>query len=408
MNFNDSPSEAAFRKEVKEWLSQNAPKNWKEDFKKDLKTALQMGKEWQAKRAKDGWACIHWPQKYGGRGASLIEQAIWEQEEGELARLSGFFFIGQQMAGTTLMVYGSEEQKKRYLPPMAAGEEIWCQLFSEPGAGSDLAGLRTKAVKDGDDWIINGQKIWTSGAHYSDYGILVTRSDFNVPKHLGLTYFFVDMRSPGVLVKPIKQINGNADFNEVYFNDVRIPDSQRLGREGDGWKVALTTLMNERAGIGTYYKSNFWQMLDSLQNIEINGQSALNDKAIRAKMADFYINMSGVRNINFRMMSALSKGQHPGPESSLSKLIIAKQQQDEASFMMDMEDYTGILAGKAEEEDGGSQGYFQHWFFSSPALRIAGGSDEILRNILAERVLKLPSDIRVDKDLAFNQIPTGV
>jgi alkylation response protein AidB-like acyl-CoA dehydrogenase len=408
MNFNDNPTEAAFRQSVREWLTANAPQNWKDEFKKGFAHALATGKAWQAKRAEAGWACIHWPQKYGGRGASLIEQAIWEQEEGELGRLSGFFFIGQQMAGTTLMVYGSEEQKNRYLPPMASGKEIWCQLFSEPGAGSDLAGLRTKAVREGDDWIINGQKIWTSGAHYSDYGILVTRSDFNAPKHLGLTYFFVDMKSPGVEVKPIKQINGNADFNEVYFNDVRIPDSQRLGRVGEGWKVALTTLMNERAGIGSFYKSNFKQMLAELQNMTIEGLPALADKAVRAQMADFYVSMSGVRNINFRMMSDLSKGKHPGPESSVSKLIIAKQQQEEAAFMMDMQDYAGILAASADEEDTAQQGYFQHWYFSSPALRIAGGSDEILRNILAERVLKLPADIRVDKDLPFTEIPSGV
>jgi alkylation response protein AidB-like acyl-CoA dehydrogenase len=216
------------------------------------------------------------------------------------------------------------------------------------------------------------------------------------------------MKSPGVEVKPIKQINGNADFNEVYFNDVRIPDSQRLGRVGEGWKVALTTLMNERAGIGSFYKSNFKQMLAELQNMTIEGLPALADKAVRAQMADFYVSMSGVRNINFRMMSDLSKGKHPGPESSVSKLIIAKQQQEEAAFMMDMQDYAGILAASADEEDTAQQGYFQHWYFSSPALRIAGGSDEILRNILAERVLKLPADIRVDKDLPFTEIPSGV
>ena len=258
MNFDDTPQEAAFRAEAKAWISANAPKQYEDELRKSslgrtqLKGAniLEVAKAWQKKKAEAGWACLHWPKEYGGRGATPIERVIWQQEEGAFGKLSGMFIIGHGMCGPTMMAFAGEEQKRKYLPPLASGEKIWCQLFSEPAGGSDVAGLRTRAEKKGDDWIINGQKIWTSGAHYSDYGILLTRTDPNVPKHKGLTMFFLDMKSPGVEIKPIKQANGQSDFNEVYFTDVKIPDAQRLGAVNDGWNVSLTTLMNERMSIG--------------------------------------------------------------------------------------------------------------------------------------------------------------
>src|ERR1700761_9069699 len=257
MNFDDTPQEAAFRAEAKAWIAANAPKQYEEELRKSslgrtqLKGAniLEVAKAWQKKKADAGWACLHWPKEYGGRGATPIERVIWQQEEGAFGKLSGMFIIGHGMCGPTVMAFAGEEQKRTYLPPLASGEKVWCQLFSEPAGGSDVAGLRTRAEKRGDDWIINGQKIWTSGAHYSDYGILLTRTDPNVAKHKGLTMFFLDMKSPGVEIKPIKQANGQSEFNEVYFHvgeihlvefgqsefnevyftDVKIPDAQRLG-----------------------------------------------------------------------------------------------------------------------------------------------------------------------------------
>ena len=246
MDFKDTAEEAAFRKEARAWLKANRLK------KKEMAemNGMDAAKTWQKRKYDAGWACITWPQEYGGRGASAIENVIWNQEESKYDLPQGVFSIGQGMAAPTLMMWANDEDKARFLPKLASGEEIWCQLFSEPAGGSDLAALRTKAVKDGDEWVINGQKIWTSGAHYSDYGILVLRTDPDVPKHKGLTYFWIDMKSPGVEIQPIKQISGDSNFNEVYFTDVRVSDSQRLGAEGQGWQVALTTLMNERASIG--------------------------------------------------------------------------------------------------------------------------------------------------------------
>ena len=265
MNFDDTPQEAEFRAKARAWIDANAPKQYEQELTKSglgrisLKNAdiVEVGKAWQKKKAEGGWSCLTWPKEYGGRGATPIEKVIWQQEEGVYGKLTQPFQIGEGMCGPTVMAYGSEDDKRKYLPKLASGENIWCQLFSEPAGGSDVAGLRTRAEKDGDDWIINGQKIWTSGAHYSDYGLLITRTDPNVPKHKGLTMFFLDMKSPGVEVKPIKQANGMQEFNEVFFTNVRIPDSQRLGNVGDGWNVSLTTLMNERMSIGARLATGF-------------------------------------------------------------------------------------------------------------------------------------------------------
>src|SRR5258707_2834232 len=259
MNFDDTPQEAAFRAEAKAWIAANAPKQYEEDLRKSslgrtqIKGAniLEVAKAWQTKKAEAGGAWMHWPKEYGGRGASPIERGVGQQEGGAFGKLSAMFIIGRGMCGRTRMAYAGEEQKRKSLPPLASGEKIWPQVFSEPAGGSDVAGLRTRAERKGDDWIVNGQKIWTSGAHYSDYGILLTRTDPNVPKHKGLTMFFLDMKSPGVEIKPIKQANGMQEFNEVYFTDVKIPDAQRLRAVGDGWNVSLTTLMNERMSIGS-------------------------------------------------------------------------------------------------------------------------------------------------------------
>ena len=287
MNFDDTPQEAEFRSLARKWIDANAPKKYEAELSKsslgrirlEKEEIVDVGKAWQKKKAEGGWACLHWPKEYGGRGATPIEKVIWQQEEGVYGKLTQPFQIGEGMCGPTVMAFGSEEHKRHYLPKLASGEHIWCQLFSEPAGGSDVAGLRTRAEKKGDNWIVNGQKIWTSGAHYSDYGLLITRTDPNVPKHKGLTMFFLDMKSKGVEVRPIKQANGMQEFNEVYFTDVVIPDHQRLGAVGDGWNVSLTTLMNERMSIGSRLATGFPEMFEFCSNLMTDDGLAIDDPA---------------------------------------------------------------------------------------------------------------------------------
>ena len=403
MDFKDTPEEAAFREEARTWLEANVPTR---DELEGL-DEIEASKLWQKRKYDAGWACIRWPEEYGGRGASPIEQVIWNQEEGRFPTPGGVFGIGQGMAAPTLMAWASEEHKRKHLPPLASGEHIWCQLFSEPAGGSDLAALRTRAEKDGDEWVINGQKIWTSGAHYSDYGIIVVRTDPTVPKHKGLSYFFLDMKSPGVDIRPIKQISGGANFNEVYFNDVRIPDDQRLGAVGQGWQVALTTLMNERLAIGAGGMGGgvgFRQMFNLARKLEVDGESAIKDRNVRAKLATWYAQETGLKYTGYRALSALSRGDTPGPENSIGKLVAASKTQDMASFAMDLLELSGAISDPAYAE---AHGIYQATFMGAPGGRIAGGSDEIMLNILSERVLGLPQDVRVDKGIPFNEVPTG-
>jgi len=307
--------------------------------------------------------------------------------------------------------------QRRYLPPLASGEEIWCQLFSEPSAGSDLAGLRTRAERRGEDWVINGQKIWTSGAHFSDFGILITRTDPAVPKHQGLTMFFIDMKSKGVDIRPIKQVNGQSGFNEVYFTDLRIPDSQRLGKVGGGWRVSLTTLMNERLSIGANMPTGFPELFDFCCRFATADGPIIEDRAIRSRLATWAVRASGLKYTAFRTISALSKGETPGPENSIGELVAGTTMQEIATLALDLQGQMGVLSmfaldlmgqgGVLQGEDQTeASGRFQRMLLRSPATRIEGGTDEILRNIIAERVLGLPPDIRVDKDVAFNRIPT--
>src|SRR5919198_1160509 len=272
------------------------------------------------------------------------------QEEGVYGKLTQPFQIGEGMCGPTVMAWGSEESKRRYLPKLASGEEIWCQLFSEPSAGSDVAGLRTRAEKKGDNWIINGQKIWTAGAHYSDYGILLTRTDPTVPKHKGLTMFFLDMKSPGVEVRPIKQASGQSDFNEVYFTDVRIPDSQRLGAVGDGWNVSLTTLMNERMSIGAGVATGFPELFEFCNSLMLEDGPAIEDRSVRSRLANYVVKASGLRYTSMRAISALSKGERPGPENSIGKLVAGSMIQDVAAYALDLQGAAGALNGPEDAE----------------------------------------------------------
>jgi|TARA_B110000263_G_scaffold152154_1_gene132109 alkylation response protein AidB-like acyl-CoA dehydrogenase len=407
MDFNDTSEEAKFRKEAYEWLKANAslkkgPKDgWRAASEEE---GLEQVKIWQNKLYESGWACMHWPKEYGGRESTPIERVIWGQEISKFKVPGGFLEIGQGMAGPVMMMYATDDQKARHLPPMAKGEEIWCQLFSEPGAGSDLAGLKTKSVLEGDTWTINGQKIWTSGAHFSDWGILVTRSDPTAHKHKGLTYFFLDMKSPGVEVRPIKQISGGANFNEVYFTDVKIPDSQRLGAVGDGWKVSLTTLMNERLAVGDASGPDFEEAFNLARGQDLNGSLAIENGAVREKLADWYCQKSGLKFAKYRNISALSRGETPGPQSSITKIVSGNKLQEIANFGMDLMDSAGILRMDEAEAD---QSMYQYGFYGAAGIRIAGGTDEILKNIISEQVLGMPQDMRADKGIPFNEIPSG-
>jgi alkylation response protein AidB-like acyl-CoA dehydrogenase len=401
MDFKDTTEEAAFRAEARAWLQANAPKA---DELKGL-SYIEQSKRWQKRKYDAGWACIRWPKEYGGRGASAIEQVILNQEEARFDVPTGVFSIGQGMAAPTMMTWADDAAKERYLPRLASGEEIWCQLFSEPAGGSDLAALRTKAEKDGDEWVINGQKIWTSGAHYSDFGIIVVRTDPTVPKHKGLSYFYLDMKSPGIETKPIKQISGDSNFNEVYFTDVRIPDSQRLGEVGQGWQVAITTLMNERASIGGGGTAvGFDSVFNLARKVMIDDQPAIRNPAVRAKLADWYCKEAGLKFTGYRSMSALSRGEIPGPENSIGKLVGAPKTQDMASFAIDLLEMSGALWDPEFAEEAG---LFQDTYMTIPGLRIAGGTDEIMANIIAERVLGLPQEPRMDKGIPFSEVPTG-
>ena len=410
MDFDDTPEEAAFRAEARAWLDANAELRGDTDEDSsplrevESADAVQRAQRWQALKADARWACIGWPPEYGGRGASPIQSVIWGQEEARYRTPPNVFAIGQGMLGPTIMAHGTPEQKERYLTKMLRGEEIWCQLFSEPSAGSDLAGLRTSALRDGGDWILNGQKIWTTGAHYSHFGMVLTRTDMTAPKHAGITYFIVDMRAPGIEVRPIKQMNGGAGFNEVFFSDVRVSDRSRVGAVNDGWRGAITTLMNERALIASLGGTGpgLADLVELARQIPRGSGKAIDDPAVRQRLADFHVRLSGLRYTNYRTLTAFSRGQTPGPESSISKLVGAPLGQEMASYALEL-----LGAAAVAEDASGQVAQWTQAYLYSPGMRLAGGSDEILRNIIAERVLRLPAEIRVDKDVPFSTLPSG-
>ncbi|MCA6302144.1 MAG: acyl-CoA dehydrogenase family protein, partial [Phenylobacterium sp.] len=320
MDFNDTPEEAAYRQKVRTWLEANAPRTRSGDDDGEGGGDLAAAKAWQAKKAAAGFACITWPREWGGQGGTPIDSVIFSEEEARYPIPSNPFQIGLGMCVPTVMNFADQATKDRFGPPAIRGEEIWCQLFSEPSGGSDVAAARTRAEKAPDgsgDWIINGQKVWTTGAQFSDFGIVIVRTDPNLPKHKGLTMFWVDMKDPGIEVRPIHQMSGGSGFNEVFFTDVRVKDSQRLGGVGDGWKVSLVTLMNERLAVGGATGAGWSQFLEAARDTTgADGAPLLKESAVREKLADWYVQAEGLRHARNRTMTALSKGQTPGPESS--------------------------------------------------------------------------------------------
>ncbi|HET6182693.1 MAG TPA: acyl-CoA dehydrogenase family protein [Acetobacteraceae bacterium] len=409
MDFDDTPDEAAFRAEARAFLAANAkPKDRRGPVGRYGDTDegdVDAAKAWQRKKAETGFACITWPKEWGGRGGTPMQQIIFNQEEANYDVPPNIFLIGLGMCVPTFITYAAKEQIAARVPPAVRGDEIWCQLFSEPSGGSDVAGLRTRAEKRGEEWVINGQKIWTSGAHYSDYGLIIVRTDPNVPKHAGLTAFFIDMKSPGIEIRPIHQMSGASNFNEVFFTDLRVPDTNRLGAVGQGWKVAITTLMNERFAAGDPRRPDPRDLLDLARMVPgEDGRPAIQDPLVRERIAEWHARAAGTVYTRFRIMTALSRGQTPGPENSIGKVVTASLQQEIASFGMDL---LGMAGSVSEESLAPMHALFQNALLSAPGMRIAGGTDEILRNIIAERVLGLPGDVRVDKDVAFNKLAQG-
>jgi len=402
MDFKDTPEEAAYRETVRAWLAEAAPKY---GFPIDPSDPdyVPRAKAWQAEKAAAGYACITWPKEWGGQGGTPIQNVIFSQEESVYETPANLFSIGMGMCLPTVMTFADDATKTRFVGPAMRGEEIWCQLFSEPSGGSDVAGVRTRAVRADDgsgDWIINGQKVWTTGAQNSDFGIIITRTDPNLPKHKGMTMFWVDMRDPGIEVRPIHQMSGGSKFNEVFITNVRVKDSQRLGAVNDGWKVSLVTLMNERLSVSGVRPAAWPQFLEAARDTP----DAMQDRALREKLADWYVQAEGLKHTRNRTMTALSKGATPGPESSIGKIVLTTYLHDLASEAVDMLDQYGIID---DPELSPARNALQTTWLGNPGLRLAGGTDEILRNIIAERVLGLPGEIRVDKDVAFKDMPTG-
>jgi alkylation response protein AidB-like acyl-CoA dehydrogenase len=404
MDFKDSPEQASFRAEIREWLAQNARPKSASQGRKDQSEAYADAKAWYKKVADAGYACINWPKQYGGAGLSDIDKVIWSQEVSHYAEPDGYFVIGIGNCGPALMHFASEEQKLALLPPMASAETVWCQMFSEPGAGSDVAGLKTSAVKNADNWIINGQKIWTSGAQHSDYGVVLCRTDPTISKYRGMTMFFIDMNQPGVEVKPITQMDGGSHFNEVFFNDAVIPDAYRLGEIGGGWGAALLVLMNERLAIAGVQPDGFPEFLQLVKTLHIDGEPISANPVVREHLAQWYYQHAGIKAATNRMLTAVAKGGMPGAEAALGKLVGAVMNQDIANYAIQLLGESGVICDPAQTEQ---HAHFQKTVLFSPGIRLAGGTDEVMRNVIAEQVLGLPQEPRADKGLAFKDIPSG-
>jgi alkylation response protein AidB-like acyl-CoA dehydrogenase len=408
LDFDDTPAEAAFRAEVRAWLRAHAKlRTSDQDLSRHYHTAVadtgaeaehvRRCKEWQCTLYEGGWAGISWPKEYGGRGATPIEAMIFSQEQAGFDVSTGIFAVGIGMVGPTLIVHGTDEQKKRWLDPLLRGEHVWCQLFSEPGAGSDLAALSTRAERDGDEWVVNGQKVWTSGAHYSDYAILLARTDPDAPKHRGITYFVVDMHTPGIEVRPLRQISGRAHFNEVFLTEVRVPNENVVGEPNDGWRVAITTLANERSLIGGGGGTSFSDVLRLAREL-----GRARDRVIRQSLTAAFIRYEILRYLGYRVQTALSHGRTPGPESSVLKLAYSDHVARTADLALGLEGPWGLLQAGAPH-----RGFWQQQFLNQWAIRIGGGTDQVQRNIIGERVLGLPREPRVDKDVPFRELPSA-
>jgi alkylation response protein AidB-like acyl-CoA dehydrogenase len=379
LTFNER--ERAFRDELRAWFAENnshAEADGEED-----EGQFARRRDFQRKLAAAGLAAVHWPQEYGGRGATLTESAIFFEELGRSGAPLPANVLGLLLAGPTIMSWGTEQQKERYLTPILSAEEIWCQGFSEPDAGSDLANVKTRAVRDGEDWVITGQKVWTSGAQYSKWCMLLARSDPDAPRHQGLTYFLMDMEQEAVQVRPLRQITGNPEFNELFIEGARVSDENVLGGAGNGWKVAMTTLMNERAGLAFFSQVRMRQLLDHL--IEQAAEAGLiEDPVIADRLGELHLRTEVLQLTAYRGLTAIEKYGQPGPEGSLTKWMWADTNQHLTQLAVDVLGSHTLMAGEP-------------WAYEMMRARgnsIEGGTTEVLKNIIAERVLGLPRSRR--------------
>ena len=405
MDFDDSPAEAAFRLEARAFLEAHAKPKDPNSVGRGAnpvagsdaeKQHIREAQEWQATLYDNGWAGITWPKEYGGGGGTSVQQMVWNQELSKFDAAPGVFAQGIGMAGPTLIKHGTDQQKQRFLGPILRGDELWCQLFSEPGAGSDLAALSTKAVRDGEEFVVNGQKVWTSSAHYCDWGILLTRTNVDVPKHQGITYFLVDMRTPGIEIRPLRQITGIAHFNEVFLTDVRIPAENIVGELNRGWGVTMTTLTSERTLIGGNAATT---SADIIRMVKRSGRS--DDPVVRDAAASIVSQLELLKYMGWRVQTSISQGTAAGAVSSVLKLGYTKLQTAMNDFAMSLAGASGMLFADGDPATNRrAQQFLGQW-----SSKIGGGTDQVQRNIVGERILGLPGDIRADKDVAFKDIP---
>jgi alkylation response protein AidB-like acyl-CoA dehydrogenase len=397
VDLDDTPEQAAYRTRVRAWLSENksqAPVLSGPDALKDEAEIIAARRAWQGKLAEAGLAGVTWPQEYGGQGLGPIEQLICNQEIAQAKVPSILDAIGVGMLGPTLIAHGADEQKARYLGPMLHGDEVWCQLFSEPAAGSDLAAVQARArLQDDGSWRLSGQKVWTTNAQFASYGLLLARTDSDVPKHKGMTMFIVPMDSAGVTVRGLRQISGEAEFNEVFFDDVALDSDAVVGGVGNGWGTALTTLMFERVTIGLGGEGLGYNATRFAKAIA-DDEDARRDPEIRHQLGEIVSELLAVRFTGYRTLTALQKGQIPGPEAGLAKVTIVNGAIKAGDLITD------VVGPDALAED--SEWAYMISFL--PGLKSAGGTEEILRNTIGERVLGLPPEPRLDKGIPFSEL----
>jgi alkylation response protein AidB-like acyl-CoA dehydrogenase len=395
VDFRDTPEEAAFRSRLRAWLDENLPEGWGRPGNDEPRGPERLAflKDWSRRLYEAGYIGITWPKRYGGYEAPLSHQAIFLEELGKAEAPEHVGVIGLGMAGPTILAHGTESQKDRFLRPMLAGEEVWCQGFSEPGAGSDLASLQTKAVPDGDGFRVSGQKVWSSFAHIADSCILLARTDGSGSKHEGLTYFLMDMHATGVEVRPIRQLTGDAEFNEIFMDDVRIPGDMVVGQVGQGWAVAITTLMNERANIGFMLSSRMGLAFRRVAELAAStrrpgGGTMADDPLTRDRLARIWAEVQALRFTIYRSFSAFLKTGMPGPEGSIAKLVWSDLNQRLTKTALDIEGAFAVLGAGSDRSI--ADGRWQTLQLRSRGNSIEGGTSEILRSIVAERVLGLP------------------
>jgi alkylation response protein AidB-like acyl-CoA dehydrogenase len=394
MDLSFTEEEERYRARVRAFLQDNLPPGWgTPGYEMPRGAALvELLRDWQRRMLKHGFVAMAWPKEYGGQGASAVEMAIFNQECALVRAPGALNSLAISQVGPTIIQHGTDEQKRRYLPAIVNADEIWCQGFSEPNAGSDLASLRTRAELSGDEFIVNGQKIWTSYAQYAQWCYLMVRTDPAAPKHRGLSYLLVDMKSPGITVKPLKQMHGGQDFNEVFFDNVHVPRKNLLGKLNDGWHVSMTTLANERgtSALSQYvrYDQIFNDLVQLARNSTKNGKPALTDDRIRQELARHYVDLQGFRYVCFRVFSTIINGGTPGPEGSLLKLLWSELNQRMQDTAMSLEGMRSQLV--ADSAGAIENGRWQVSFLRSRANTIEAGTSEIQRNIVSERVLGLP------------------